>query len=145
MHSHGAKNVVTLFHKPSSTASTRVLTILKQTNAQAVAHATEDQASSHQVQDKTERMEFELDVTEAPPTSDQLKSILDYLGGPGAASKVISGAKDEADAMRRLKADGETFLRPVVVDWNQGKAVIGENESEILSMLRSIPKGTDKV
>ncbi|KAJ4356340.1 uncharacterized protein N0V89_004372 [Didymosphaeria variabile] len=141
---HGAKNVVTLFHKPSSTASTRVLTILKQTNAQAVAHATEDQASSHQAQDKTERMEFELDVTEAPPTSDQLKSILDYLGGPGAASKVVSGAQDEADAMRRLKADGETFLRPVVVDWNQGKAVIGDNESEILSMLRSIPKETDK-
>ncbi|KAL5395914.1 hypothetical protein PMIN02_003653 [Paraphaeosphaeria minitans] len=133
---HGAKNVVTLFHKPSSTASTRVLTLLKQTNAQSVAHATEDQASSHQVQDKAERMEFELDVTEAPPTADQLKSILDYLGGPRTASKVVSGAQDETDAMRRLKADGETFLRPVV-DWNQGKAVVGESESEILSMLRS--------
>lgn len=106
--------MVTLFHKPSSTASTRVLTILKQTNAQAVAHATEDQASSHHAQNKVERMEFELDVTEAPPTTDQLKSILDYLGGAGAASKVIKGAQDEADAMRRLKADGETFERPVV-------------------------------
>jgi arsenate reductase-like glutaredoxin family protein len=105
---------VTLFHKPSSTASTRVLTLLKQTNAQSVAHATEDQASSHEAHNKTERMEFELDVTEAPPTADQLKSILDYLGGSGAASKVVSGAQDETDAMRRLKADGETFLRPVV-------------------------------
>ncbi|KAJ4297565.1 hypothetical protein N0V90_005457 [Kalmusia sp. IMI 367209] len=141
---HGAKNVVTLFHKPSSTASTRVLTLLKQTNAQAVAHATEDQASSHQTQNKIERVEFDLDVTEAPPTADQLKSIIDYLGGPGAASKVIRGAQDEADAMRRLKADGETFERPLVVDWNQGKAVIGENESEILSLLRSIPKETEK-
>ena len=53
-------------------------------------------------------------MTEAPPTADQLKSILDYLGGPSAASKVVSGAQDEADAMRRLKADGETFERPVV-------------------------------
>ncbi|KAF1977695.1 hypothetical protein BU23DRAFT_550372 [Bimuria novae-zelandiae CBS 107.79] len=141
---HGAKNVVTLFHKPSNTASTRVLTLLKQTNAQEAAHATEDQASSHQPQSKLERMEFELDVTEAPPTTDQLKSILDYLGGSSAASKVIRGAKDETDAMRRLKADGETFERPVVVDWNQGKAVVGESESEILSMLRSIPKETDK-
>ena len=108
------KNVVTLFHKPSSTASTRVLTLLKQTNAQAVSHATEDQASSHQAQSKLERVEFDLDVTEAPPTADQLKSILEYLGGPGAASKVIQGANDEADAMRRLKADGEKFERPVV-------------------------------
>ncbi|KAF2447196.1 hypothetical protein P171DRAFT_356114 [Karstenula rhodostoma CBS 690.94] len=137
---HGAKNVVTLFHKPSSTASTRVHTLLKQANAQAVAHATEDQASSHQAQDKAERIEFELDVTEAPPTADQLKSILDYLGGSGAASKVISGAQNETDAMQRLKADGETFLRPVVVGWNQGKAVVGESESEILSLLRSISK-----
>ncbi|KAK3215057.1 hypothetical protein GRF29_19g2063035 [Pseudopithomyces chartarum] len=141
---HGAKNVVTLFHKPSSTASTRVLTLLKQTNAQAVSHATEDQASSHQTQSKLERVEFDLDVTEAPPTADQLKSILEYLGGPGAASKVIRGANNEADAMRVLKADGEKFERPVVVDWNQGKAVVGDSESEILSLLRSIPKETNK-
>lgn len=105
---------MTLFHKPSSTASTRVLTLLKQTNAQAVSHATEDQASSHQTQSKLERVEFDLDVTEAPPTADQLKSILEYLGGPGAASKVIRGANNEADAMRVLKADGEKFERPVV-------------------------------
>jgi arsenate reductase-like glutaredoxin family protein len=104
--------VVTLFHKPSSEASTRVHTLLKQASAQSAAHVTEDQASSHQAQDKAERMEFELDVTEAPPTGDQLKNILDYLGG--SASKVIQGASDEADALRRLKADGETFQRPLV-------------------------------
>jgi arsenate reductase-like glutaredoxin family protein len=118
---HGAKNVVTLFHKPSSQASTRVLTLLKQANAQAVSHATEDQASSHQAQNKAERTEFELDVTEEPPTGDQLKSILEYLGGSGAAGKLVSGASDENDAIRRLKADGNTFQRPLVVDWNQGK------------------------
>jgi arsenate reductase-like glutaredoxin family protein len=119
---HGAKNVVTLFHKPSNQASTRVLTLLKQANAQSVAHATEDQASSHKAQDQAERTEFELDITEAPPTTDQLKNILDYLGGGSAAGKVISGAENETDAMRRLKADGEAFHRPCVVDWNQGKA-----------------------
>jgi hypothetical protein len=119
-HQHGAKNVVTLFHKPGNEASVRVHTLLKQANAQSVAHATEDQAASHQAQDKAERTEFELDVTEAPPTSDQLKNILEYLGGsPG---KVVQGASDETDAMRRLKADGNTFIRPLVVDWNQGKA-----------------------
>jgi hypothetical protein len=59
-------------------------------------------------------MEFELDVTEAPPTGDQLKTILDYLGGPSAAGKVIAGAQNESDAMRRLKADGDSFERPLV-------------------------------
>lgn len=105
---------MTLFHKPSNTASTRVLTLLKQANAQSVAHATEDQASSHQAQNKLERFEFDLDVTEEAPTADQLKSIIDYLGGASAVSKVISGASDEADAMRRLKADSDTFERPLV-------------------------------
>lgn len=136
---HGAKNVVTLFHKPSSQPSIRVLTLLKQANATSVAHATEDQASSHHHQDKAERTEFELDVTEAPPTGDQLKNILEYLGG-GAAGTVIQGARDESDALRKLKENGDAFQRPVVrmhilllkiqrliamrqvVDWNQGKA-----------------------
>lgn len=152
---------MTLFHAPSNQASTRVLTLLKQANAQSVAHATEDQASSHKAQDKAERTEFELDVTEAPPTTDQLKNILDYLGGSGAAGKVISGAENETDAMRRLKADGGAFQRPLVVDWNQGKAgmsakeeerllvltltVAGENESEIMKLIRSVPKETEKV
>jgi hypothetical protein len=118
---HGAKNVVTLFHKPSNQASTRVLTLVKQANAQTVSHATEDQASSHEDHNKAQRNEFELEVTEEPPTGDQLKSILEYLGGPSAAGKIISGASDETDALRRLKADGNTFQRPLVVDWNQGK------------------------
>jgi arsenate reductase-like glutaredoxin family protein len=139
---HGVKNVVTLFHKPNNEASTRVLTLLKQANAQSVSHATEDQASSHQAQNKAERTEFELDVTEAPPTSDQLKIILEYLGG--SAGKVIQEATDGSDALRRLKADGNTFQRPLLVDWNQGKAVSGGNESEIWNLLRSIPKETDK-
>ena len=99
-----------------------MLTLLKQNHAQAVAHATEDQASSHKPQDKSEHSDFELDVTEAPPTTDQLKNILEYLGGSSAAGKVIQGASDENDAMRRLKADGNAFQRPLVVDWNQGKA-----------------------
>lgn len=119
---HGVKNVVTLFHKPSSLASLRAHTILKQANAQSVATATEDQASSHNAQNKAERTEFELDVTEEPPTADQLKNILDYLGGPSNVNKIIEGAKDETDAIRRLKADGNSFQRPLVVDWNQGKA-----------------------
>lgn len=108
------KNVVTLFHKPSNQASTRVLALLKQSNAQSVTHATEDPASLPQTQNITDKKDFELDVTEAPPTGDQLKSILEYLGGAGAAGKVVEGAENESDALRRLKADGNVFQRPVV-------------------------------
>lgn len=90
-----------------------MLTLLKQANAQSASHATEDQASSHESQSKSERTEFELDVSEAPPTADQLKNILEYLGG-GAASKLVKGASNETDALRKLKENGELFQRPVV-------------------------------
>lgn len=91
-------------------------TILKQANAHTVAHATEDQASSHAAHDKAERNEFELDVTEAPPTADQLKNIFEYLGGPtsGTVGKIVKGASDQADALKRLEKDGDAFQRPVV-------------------------------
>jgi hypothetical protein len=87
--------------------------MLKQAHATSVSHSTEDQASSHAAQEKAERQEFELDVTEAPPTADQLKNILEYLGGSGSA-KVVQGARDERDAVRRVEESGEAFLRPVV-------------------------------
>ena len=88
--------------------------MLKQAHAQSSAHATEDQASSHQPQEKLERMDFELDVTKEPPTPDQLKNILEYLGGSGAVSQVIRGANNATDALKKLEADGSSFERPLV-------------------------------
>jgi hypothetical protein len=59
-----------------------------------------------------------------------LKSILEYVSGSGSVagtgkpSDVIQGARDQADAVKRLREDvgGESFLRPVVVDWSNGRA-----------------------
>jgi hypothetical protein len=55
-------------------------------------------------------------VTEAPPTADQLKNILEYLGGPTSATvgKIVRGANDQSDALKRLEKDGDAFQRPVV-------------------------------
>ena len=106
-------DVITLFHKPSSPASLRVNSLLKQISANASEHATEDQASDHSHQTNPRRQEFELDVTEEPPTEDQLKNILEYMG-PQNAGSIIKGAKTEADAMKLLKQNGENFQRPVV-------------------------------
>ncbi len=52
-------------------------------------------------------------MTEEPPTPDQLKSILEYVGAQ-RASTIIKGAKDEADAMRKLKESGDNVNRPIV-------------------------------
>ena len=133
-------DVITLFHKPSISASTRVATLLKTASAHSSETATEDQASDHTPQNKAVAREpFELEITEAAPTPDQLTSIFEYLGG-GKAAQLVKGATTQSDAIRKLKENDENFQRPVVVDWNQGKAVVGENESEILKMLRDLPK-----
>ncbi|KAA6413898.1 MAG: duf1687 domain-containing protein [Lasallia pustulata] len=141
---HKSLDVITLFHKPSVAASIRAHTLLKQASAHASEHSTEDQSTDHTHQNKLERTEFELNITEDPPTSDQLRSILEYLGARRAGD-VVKGAKDEADAMKKLRESGENFKRPVIVDWNNGRAVVGEDESEIMKMIRQLPKETDKV
>ncbi len=79
----------------------------------ASEYATEDQASDHSHQTRIQRQPFELNITEDPPTPDQLKSILEYVGAQ-KASTIIKGARDEADAMRKLKENADNFQRPIV-------------------------------
>ncbi|KAH0543218.1 hypothetical protein FGG08_002479 [Glutinoglossum americanum] len=148
---HKTLDVITLFHRPTIASSVRVLNLLKQASSNAGEAAAQDQASNNSVQ--TGRQEFELNVTEEPPTVDQLRSILEYVGAR-RVGEIVKGARGEADAMRMLKQDSNTFQRPLpwasanldleIVDWNNGRAafhpVIGEDESEILKMLETLPK-----
>ncbi|KAH0257689.1 hypothetical protein KCU91_g16214, partial [Aureobasidium melanogenum] len=135
----GVKDVITLFHSPKSPASIRVHTLLKQTAGAAQSTATIDQASSHPQQSKIERTDFELDVQEGIPTNDQLTNIFEYLGQDKIGS-VVDGASTPTEALRKLKENGSLFQRPLVVDWGNGRAVSGDNESEIMKLLQPPPK-----
>ncbi|ROW10478.1 hypothetical protein VMCG_01863 [Cytospora schulzeri] len=136
---HKTKDIVTLFHKASSPASVRVAAALKQASANATEHATEDQASDHSAQTTPDRAEFDLNVTEDPPTPDQLQTILTYVGSSGISS-VVQGASSESEAMKLFKKSADNFQRPLTVDWNNGKAIPGGDESKILKMLSQLPK-----
>ncbi|GAB7359970.1 hypothetical protein MBLNU230_g7495t1 [Neophaeotheca triangularis] len=140
----GTKDVITLFHNPASHASIRAHTILKQANATSKAHATEDQASGHDKQSRLERTEFNLDVQETAPTTDQLSSILEYLGA-SKVNSVVEDATGTSDALRKFKASETAFKRPITVDWNNGRAVTGDDESELMKLIRTLPKETDQV
>ena len=114
--------MITLFHKASAAPSVRIANLLKQASAHASETATEDQASDHSHQTEHNKREpFELDITEAPPTSDQLRSIFGYVG-EGKASQLVKGASNQGEALKKLRENPESFIRPVVVDWNMGKA-----------------------
>ncbi|KAI1766744.1 DUF1687-domain-containing protein [Hypoxylon sp. FL1150] len=136
---HKTLDIVTLFHKAGHPASTRAATILKQVSANATETATEDQASdhSHQTHPNRARQEFELNVTEDLPTTDQLQTILEYVG-KDKISSVVNGASSVNEALKKFKENKENFKRPVIVDWNNGKAVASDKESEILKMLEQV-------
>lgn len=105
--------MITLFHNAALPASIRVNTLLKQVSAHGSETATVDQAADHTAHNKMQRTQFELNVTEDPPTKDQLRIILEYVGRK-KASQLIDGARDELDALKRLGENGEKFRRPVV-------------------------------
>ena len=105
-------DVVTLFHKPSLQPSVRALTLLKQVSAQATAGATEDQATDHAPQRRL-RHDWELNVTEDPPTGDQARTILEYVGEK-RAGELVEGARNAAEALKMLKEERGRFKPPVV-------------------------------
>lgn len=122
-------NPVTFFHNPTLTSSKHVLTVLKQAATIASETATEDQASDYTNHAKNQRSEFELEVSETAPTTDQLRSILDYAS-PGAQGKkgierktyvpgeIVKGARDAEDALKRFKEDQGRFVRPIVCSFS---------------------------
>lgn len=75
-----------------------------------------DQASDQTNTIDNRRGEFQLDVTEAPPTPDQMRNILDYLAAKGVKpSAVVPGARNAEDAIKRVKeSDANGIVRPIV-------------------------------
>ncbi|KAG5926334.1 hypothetical protein E4U42_003399 [Claviceps africana] len=136
---HKSLDIVTVFHKASSPASTRVANLVKQISANAQAGATIDQASDHTAQTEARRDPFELNITEEAPTVEQVQTILDYIGKE-SINKVVQGATNEKDALKKFRESKENFLRPLTVDWNNGRAVAGDSESEILKLLKTQSK-----
>lgn len=112
---HKTLDMITLFHKASSPASVRLAAALRQASAVASETSTADQASDHSAQTKeaTSRPEFQLEVTETPPTTDQLRTILGYVGGD-RISTLVKGATDEQEALRKYAENVENLQRPVV-------------------------------
>jgi arsenate reductase-like glutaredoxin family protein len=110
---HKTLDIITLFHKAGSPASTRVANLLKQVSANSTAGATIDQASDHSHQTTPKREQFELNITEDPPTADQVQTILEYVGKSGIPS-IIRGARDEKDALKKFKESKESLQRPLV-------------------------------
>ncbi|KAF3205515.1 hypothetical protein TWF679_009276 [Orbilia oligospora] len=84
---------------------------------------------------------FELDVVEGPMTTTQLRSILDYIG-ENKVEDIVEGARGIHDAMKILEGTKgvDAVKRPIVVDWNNGRVVLGEKQSALQELIKSLPK-----
>ncbi|KAK2879994.1 hypothetical protein FQN49_000687 [Arthroderma sp. PD_2] len=136
---HKTLDIITLFHKPTLASSSKALNVL-----QKASTAIKEGSASTSSGSPLRGSDFELNVTEEPPTPAQLSLIMDYMTssplasggiGVGKPGDLVSGATDRPDALKKLKENADSFIRPVVVDWNNGKAVLGTNESAILKLL----------
>ncbi|KAI5804903.1 hypothetical protein EDC01DRAFT_610640, partial [Geopyxis carbonaria] len=130
-------DVLTLFHAPQKAESTKVLSVLRS----AITKAEENSLAGKKGADTT----FQLEVVEAPnvPTASQLKSILEYVGA-NKVGQIVQGARNEKDAVKILEEGGpvssERVLRPLLVDWNNGRAVLGADEKAIQNLVDTLPK-----
>ncbi|TGZ85391.1 hypothetical protein EX30DRAFT_337756 [Ascodesmis nigricans] len=124
-------DVLTLFHAPKRADSTKILNTLR--------------AAKETAEDSDTLPSFEIEVIEAPavPTATQLKTILEYVGGHKVGS-IVKGASSEKHAVKLLEEGGEIsserLLRPLLVDWNNGRAVLGPDEVSVRRLLQTLPK-----
>ncbi|KAK9244626.1 thioredoxin-like protein [Lipomyces tetrasporus] len=119
---NSARSVVTLFHSPTSSASRQALQLLKK-------HI-----------EGSKQKYFDLDVTEGPPTKDQLKTILNYTGEQ-KVSTIVPGAASLSEAALILENGGANkLLHPIIVDWVNGKAVLGDDVNGLKTLVQNLEK-----
>ncbi|KAM5531856.1 hypothetical protein V8D89_014486 [Ganoderma adspersum] len=143
---------ISIFHNPSSPASKNALTLLRS----AVSSPYPPTKPS------APPLDFNLEVIEnQPPTGDQLRTILSYLpsrspAGPGgiadpptaeallSSHPTVDSRPQDPDAVVALASKNPHALKwPIVVDWNNGRAAIGDvgGVKQLLEELRKTRDG----
>lgn len=103
---------------------------------------------------KGQPLEFQLEVVESPPNSAQLGTIMSYLPSKAANPSMVflsahpsaANITEEPTTLKGIAALAEAnpnaFKWPIVVDWVDGKASIGNAEG-VKEILESIRKKRD--
>ncbi|KIK54719.1 hypothetical protein GYMLUDRAFT_249243 [Collybiopsis luxurians FD-317 M1] len=137
---------LTIFHNPSSPPSQKALTLLRS----AVSGPFPPEKPS------SPPLDYKLEVVEAVPTRDQLRTIVSFVESPqqhvSASSLFLSAhpstptgseTPQSVSAIQELGTKNPNALKwPIVVDWTAGKASIGDVEG-VKSMLEVLRKRRD--
>ncbi|KAF9484809.1 hypothetical protein BDN70DRAFT_872057 [Pholiota conissans] len=135
---------ISIFHHPLSPPSTKALSLLRSSLSNPYPPNS----------DKKVPLEFNLEVVESAPTSDQLNIILSYLSPKALNPSMVflsahPSAPSGQDAPSTVKAIAElaqsnpnALKWPIVVDWADGKASVGDVDG-VKSILETIRKRRD--
>ncbi|KAF9923246.1 hypothetical protein FBU30_006673 [Linnemannia zychae] len=118
--------MLTIFHNPASQVSVQALKLLR---AASVDHG------------------FNIDVEDptVKPTHQQVSSIVEYLGNgsiPKGCSQILTSeapkASTVAEVQKILDANPGYLRRPLVVDWNKGKAIVADPATRVSEMVKNV-------
>jgi arsenate reductase-like glutaredoxin family protein len=116
--------ILTLFHNVKSNKSRQALVILQ--NKQKNANGEEKY-----------RIDI-MDENQQTPTDTQLKQIASFLNSPTPWKEMLTDTNDignAQDAFHVLKNEPGSLRCPIVVDWENGKAVGGSSTLEAVEKL----------
>ncbi|KAH8553140.1 thioredoxin-like protein [Umbelopsis sp. PMI_123] len=109
--------ILSIFHNPACSKSRAALQVL----------------NSHK--DPPYQVDI-IDYLKDPPTADQLRQVSNYLGTvQGMLRPDAPKVTDISQLITLVNEDPSILERPVVVDWDKGKAVLGRPTSEAVEQL----------
>ncbi|KAF9425045.1 hypothetical protein BGZ76_003443 [Entomortierella beljakovae] len=118
--------MLTLFHNPASETSAQALKLLRQASV---------------------NYKFDIDIVDAAtkPTHQQVSSIVQFLG-KGSESQGCDDiltteapkASTVAEVQKILDANPGYMKRPLIVDWNKGKALVAEPPSRVYEIAKDV-------
>ncbi|KAJ3573290.1 hypothetical protein NP233_g2537 [Leucocoprinus birnbaumii] len=135
---------ISIFHNPSSQPSKNALLLLR--NSLSSPYPTGNPNS--------QPLQFNLEVVESPPTTDQLQTILSYFPSKAVSpSHVLISAHPSAPSFNErpttlsgiaqlAQENPQAIKWPIVVDWDSGKAAVGDIEG-VKSILEHLRKKRD--
>ncbi|KAF8884478.1 thioredoxin-like protein [Infundibulicybe gibba] len=135
---------ISIFHNPASPPSIKALALLR--TSLSGPYPSENASAPP--------LQFNLDVVETPPTSDQLRTIMSYIPSKTAnpSSALLSAHPSSPSPSEHPQGFSElanlsrqnpsAFKWPIVVDWTGGQASIGDVDG-VKAMLETLRKRRD--
>ncbi|KAF9577561.1 hypothetical protein BGW38_007145 [Lunasporangiospora selenospora] len=119
--------MLTIFHNPKSEVSSQALKLLVQASA---------------------KYEFKVDVIDKPtppPTHQQVSSIVEFLGkgsvDQGCREILTTDAPKAstvAEVQKILDQNPGYMRKPLIVDWNKGKAIVADPATKVSEMVKNV-------